>query len=128
MTAMSDYLENALVNAVLRGIPFTPPTNLYLALYTSDPTDANTGVEVSGGGYARQKITFSAPNNGASSSTEDILFPVSTAAWGTITHVGIMSAVTSGNLLFYGTLTNSKTIAASDQLKVAAGDITVTLT
>ena len=56
--AVSDYLENALLNHVFRGVAYTAPTAIYLALYTSDPTDANTGTEVSSGGYARQQVTF----------------------------------------------------------------------
>ena len=127
MSQMSDYLENALVNAVLRNQAFTSPATVYLALYTSDPTDAKTGTEVSGGGYVRQAITFNAPTNGATPSAADVLFPIASASWGTVTHIGILDASTVGNLLFYGALTNSKTIAANDQLKVAAGDITVAL-
>jgi len=128
MTAMSDYLENALVNATLRGIPYNAPTTVYLSLFTSDPTDAKTGTEVTGGGYARQAITFAAPSNGASASSADVLFPVATAGWGTVTHIAIFDASTAGNMLYYGPLLTTKSIATNDQLKVAAGDITVTLT
>lgn len=124
---MSDYLENALVNAVLRGTTYTSPTTVYIGLFTSDPTDAKTGTEVTGGAYARQAITFGAPTNGVSYSSADVLFPVATASWGTVTHIGIFDAATSGNLLFHGTLTNTKTIAADDQLKIVAGNVNVTL-
>ena len=127
MSAMSNYLENALVNAVLRGTSYTSPTSVYLGLFTSNPTDAGTGTEVSGGAYARKAITFSAPSDGVSTSSADVLFPLATAAWGTVTHIGIFDALTGGNLLFHGTLTNSKTIAADDQLKIAAGDVGITL-
>ena len=127
MAAMSNYLENALVNAVLRGTNYTSPSAVYLALFTSDPTDAGTGTEVSGGAYARKAITFGAPSDGVAVSSADVLFPVATASWGTITHIGIYDALTGGNLLFHGVLTNSKTIAADDQLKIAAGDVSITL-
>lgn len=127
MAAMSDYLENALLNSTLRGQAWTAPAAVYLALYTSDPTDAKTGTEVSGGAYARQVITFNAPTSGVSATAADVLFPIATAGWGTITHFGILDASTVGNLLYHGALTSSKTIATSDQLKVAAGDISVTL-
>jgi len=127
MAAMSDYLENALINAVLRGTTYTSPSTVYIGLFTSDPTDAKTGTEVTGGAYARQAITFGAPTNGVSYSSADVLFPVATASWGTVTHIGIFDAATSGNLLFHGTLTNTKTIAADDQLKIVAGNVNVTL-
>lgn len=127
MAAMSDYLENAIINATLRGTAYTSPTTIYLALFTSNPTDAKTGTEVTGGGYVRQAITFNAPSNGTSVSAADVLFPVATASWGTVTHIGIMDAATAGNLLYHGTITNTKTIAADDQLKIAAGDVSITL-
>lgn len=127
MTAMSDYLENALVNATLRGQAYTAPATVYMALFTSDPTDAATGTEVTGGAYARQSMAFAAPSNGASSNSADVLFPVATAGWGTITHFAIYDAATAGNMLYYGVLTTAKAISSTDQLKVAAGDITITL-
>lgn len=127
MAAMSDYLENAIINATLRGQVWTPPATVYLALYTSDPTDAKTGTEVSGGAYARQTIAFNTPMNGASSSSVDVLFPIAIASWGTVTHIGLFDAVSAGNLLYHGALTNPKTIAIDDQLKITAGDITVSL-
>lgn len=127
MAAMSDYLENAIINATLRGMAYTSPTTVYLALYTTDPTDAKTGTEVTGGGYARQTIAFNAPSNGTAVSSADVLFPVATASWGTVTHIGIMDAPTGGNLLYHGPLTNTKTIAKDDQLKIAAGDVSITL-
>lgn len=123
----SDYLENALLNATLRGVAYTSPTTVYVALFTSDPTDAGTGTEVSGGAYARQAVTFGAPSNGTCSNSADVLFPIATAAWGTITHIAIFDAATGGNMLYSAPLTTSKTIASGDQLKVAAGDVTVSL-
>lgn len=125
--AISDYLENKLIDATLRGVAYTSPATVYLALFTSDPTDANTGVEVTGGTYARQPITFGAASNGASSNSADVMYPVATANWGTIVSVGVYDAATGGNLLYYGSLTTSKVIQTNDQLKVNAGDITVTL-
>lgn len=127
MTAMSNYLENVLVNATLRGQTYTAPTTVYLALFTSDPTDAATGTEVLNGGYDRQIITFAMPSNGAASNGADVIFPIASASWGTVTHIAIYDAQTAGNMLYYGQLTASKTIASGDQLRVAAGDITVTL-
>ena len=127
MAAMSDYLKNATLNATLRGQAWVAPTTVYLALYTSDPTPAKTGTEVNGGAYARKSITFNAPNNGVAVSSLDVLFAVATASWGTVTHIGILDAATNGNLLYYGALTNTKTIASADQLKIAAGDVSISL-
>ena len=127
MAEMSNYLENALINVTLRNTAYTAPTTVYLALYTTDPTDADTGTEVSGGSYARQSITFGAPSNGVSTNSAAIEFPQATGSWGTITHVGIRDALTTGNLLYHTPLDASKTIASGDIFKVASGSLSVTL-
>lgn len=127
MAEMSNYLENALINATLRNTAFTSPTTVYLALYTSDPTDADTGTECSGSGYARQAITFGAPSNGVSTNSAAIEYAQAGDSWGTITHVGIRDALTTGNLLYHTALDASKTIATGDVFRVAAGSLSVTL-
>jgi hypothetical protein len=127
MAEMSNFLENALINATLRNTSYTSPTTVYLALYTSDPTDADTGTEVSGGSYARQSITFGSPSNGASTNTAAIEFPQATGSWGTVAYIGIRDASTAGNLLYHTALDASKTIATGDVFRVAIGSLSVTL-
>jgi len=127
MSEMSNYLENALINATLRNTSYTSPTTVYLALYTSDPTDADTGTECSGTSYARQAITFGAPSNGVSTNSAAIEFPQAGGSWGTITHIGIRDALTTGNLLYHTPLDASKTIATGDVFRVAIGSLSVTL-
>lgn len=125
MAAASNYLENALINHVFRNVAMTSPTTVYLALFTSDPTDAGSGTEVSGGSYARQAAAFAAPSNGSASSSADINFTNMPAA--TVTHVGVYDAASLGNLLYHGALTSSKTVNAGDTFTVTAGNLTVTL-
>jgi hypothetical protein len=126
MAEMSNYLENALINATLRNTSYTSPATVYLALYTSDPTDADTGTEVTGNAYVRQAITFDAPSNGASTNSAAIEFPQATGSWGTISYIGIRDASTSGNLLFHSPLDASKAIATGDVFRVAIGSLSVT--
>ncbi len=131
MAAMSNYLENKLVDHCLRGVSFTAPTAIHVALFTADPTDANSGTEVSGGSYARAALapsttnwastggatTTTNPSNstgGATSNNVAITFPTPSGSWGTVTHFGIYDASTSGNLLFHGQLTAPKSIGATD--------------
>jgi hypothetical protein len=127
MSEMSNYLENALVNATLRNTTYTSPATVYLALYTTDPTDADTGTECTGTSYARQSITFGAPSNGVSTNSAAIEYPQAGGAWGTITHIGIRDASTAGNLLYHTPLDASKTIATGDVFRVAIGSLSVTL-
>lgn len=125
--SMSDYLETTIINHILRGTSFSSPSSRYIALYTSDPTDADTGTEVSGGSYARQACTFVAPINGVTSNSAIVAFPVATANWGTITHFGIRSAVTGGNLWYSGALTTPKEVLTDTQLQFLVGQLTVTM-
>jgi hypothetical protein len=127
MAEMSNYLENALINVTLRATAYTAPTTVYLALYTTDPTDADTGTECTGTSYARQSVTFGAPSNGVSTNSAAIEFPQAGGAWGTITHIGIRDALTVGNLLYHTPLDASKTIATGDVFRVASGSLSVTL-
>lgn len=127
MSEISNYLENALINGTLRATTFTAPAAVYVSLHTADPTDAGTGTEVSGGSYARQAATFGAPSNGASTTTADITYPQATASYGTVTHIGIFDALTTGNLLYHTPLNTSKTIDTGDIFKITSGSLTVTL-
>ena len=127
MAEFSNYLENALINAVLRNTAYTSPATVYVSLYTTDPTDADTGTEVSGGSYARTAVTFGAPSNGVSTNSADVTFPTATASWGTVTHIGIHDASTAGNLLFHTPLDTSKTIDSGDIFKITSGNLSVTL-
>lgn len=127
MTYFSNYLENALINATVRNTTFTSPATVYLGLFITDPTDANTGTEVSGGSYARQSITFASPSNGVTSNSAQITFPTATADWGTVGWIGIYDSLTSGNLLYHSPLTTSKTIANGDVFIVSSGNLTLTL-
>lgn len=127
MAEISNYLENALINGTLRATTFTAPAAVYVSLHTADPTDAGSGTEVSGGSYARQAATFGAPANGASTTTADITYPQATASYGTVTHIGIFDALTTGNLLYHSPLNTSKTIDTGDIFKITSGSLTVTL-
>jgi len=127
MAEMSNYLENALINATLRNTSYTSPATVYVGLYLTDPTDANTGTEVSGGSYARTAVTFGAPSDGASLNDAAVEFPQATASWGTVAYIGILDAATSGNLMYHTALDTSKTIDTGDIFKIAIGSLSVTL-
>jgi len=128
MAEMSNYLENALINATLRNTSYTSPTTVYVGLFTTDPTDAGTGTEISGGSYARVAVTFGAPSDGVTTNSGAVEFAQATASWGTITHIGILDALTSGNLLYHTALDVSKAIDTGDIFKIAIGSLSVTLT
>ena len=127
MAELSNYLENKLLDHVLRGTSYTSPTTVYVGLYTSDPQDDNSGTEVSGGSYARQAISVTTASGGIVTSSADVTFPQATADWGTVSHIGLLDAASSGNLLMHTGLTTSKTISTGDVLKISSGSLTASL-
>jgi hypothetical protein len=127
MAELSNYLENKLLDHVLRNESFTSPTTVYVGLYTSNPEDDNSGTEVSGGSYARQVLNVTTATGGIVTSSADVTFPQATAQWGTISHIGLLDAITSGNLLMHTALTTSKTVDADDVIKINTGSLTVQL-
>ena len=127
MAEISNYLENKLLDHVLRNTSYTSPTTVYVGLYTSNPDEGNTGTEVSGGSYARQALSVTTASGGIVTSSADVTFPQATSNWGTISHIGLLDALTSGNLLMYTALTTSKAIDSGDVLKIASGSLTASI-
>jgi hypothetical protein len=129
MAEMSNYLENALLNATLNATTYTAPATVYVSLWTTDPTDAGSGTEVSGGSYARTAVSFATASgtSGNVLNDADVTFPTATASWGTVGWIGINDAATSGNLLYHTALDTSKTIDSGDIFKISTGNLSVTL-
>jgi hypothetical protein len=147
MSAASNYLEAKLLDHTLRyGVaPYVAPTTLYLALFTSAIDSATTSANLEAGttstnevattgstAYARAPVTFSAAtgtNPTSSATAATVTFDPATASWGTVTHIAVMDGATrgSGNVLFYGTVTVSKTIDSGDTFQVTAGNLTISL-
>jgi len=123
MSEISDYLEDALLNHVLRNVALTSPTTVYLALFTSDPMDDGSGTEVSGSGYARQPIAFGAPSGGIVANTAAESFTASGGNFGTVSHAALFDAVTGGNLLFHTPLDASEVVNDGGTLTFAIGDV-----
>lgn len=125
MSAMSDYLENEILDHILGTGSYTAPAAVYVGLSTGSFADDNSGTELSGNGYARVAATFSAAASGTTSNSAAIEFSAATGSWGTVSHFGIFDASTAGNLLIHGAFTASKVIASGDILKISAGDLDV---
>jgi hypothetical protein len=126
MSAMSDYLENEILDHILGTGAYTSPGTVYIGLSTGSFGDDNSGTELSGSGYARQSAAFDAASGGTTDNSAAIEFPAATGSWGTVSHFGIFDASSSGNLLIHGAFTSSKTITTGDILRIAAGDLDVT--
>ena len=133
MGSFSDFLEVELLDHVFMKGAYTPPTNIYVALCTADPTDAGTGstiTEPSGGSYARVSTSgtdWDAAAAGATANATAIEFTQATGNWGTITHFALVDAASAGNMLGHGTLSSSKAVDSGDTAKFAIGELDVTL-
>tara|TARA_B100000989_G_scaffold156827_1_gene117118 strand:- start:345 stop:731 length:387 start_codon:yes stop_codon:yes gene_type:complete len=126
--SFSNYLEDAVLNHVFGSGSgtYTPASTLYVALFTSAPSDTGGGTEVSGGGYARQTGTFTT-SSGTASNDSAIEYPTATADYGTVVAMGIFDASSGGNLLAYGTLTVSKNVSSGDVLRFNASAVNISL-
>ena len=130
MAALSDHAEALLLDWLMTTGTATRPTNWYVALYTLAPSDSGGGTEVSGGGYARQSVTFdaAATPGGTTSNNNVVQFTASGANYGTVTHIGIHSASSgSGNLLWHGAMTASRVVNDGDTLEFSVGNIDLTI-
>jgi hypothetical protein len=141
MANMSDYLENKVIDWIIRAQAFSPPSPVYVALFTVTPSDSGGGTEVAGNNYARVAVTSSLANwagtqgsgtttastgtNGTTSNNAQINFPTPSASWGTVVAIGIFDALTNGNLLFWGPLTINKVINNGDVVDFPAATLTI---
>lgn len=141
MAAMSDYLEKAVLDHVLNNVALTSPTNVYVALFDANCSLAKleTGTdltdEITGGSYARVVGPFGAATLGAGTSANDQLieFTQASADWdtggGIVTYVAIMDGDVeeAGNVLYYGALSQAKTVNSGDTFKFSIGDLIVSM-
>ena len=126
MAGFSDYLENKVLSYVFSGGSFSQPGTKYLALYTTAPTDAGGGTELSGSAYARQSCAFTTTGAQATNSSA-VEWPTATGSWGTVVAVGVFDQNSGGNLLAWNNLTASKTISTGDVFRINAGDLDIDL-
>lgn len=144
MSNASNRLENLILDHVFRSATWSPPANLYLALYTAAPGDAGGGTEVTGGSYARKSLTpgdtlFEATQGGttgASSGTSNvtrnaaaILFsPSPSADWGAVTHWALHDHATLDQPMVWGAFSSTWTINSGNTVQLDAGTLVVTIT
>jgi len=141
MSALSNSIENKLLDHSLGTASYSAPASVYIGLFTSDPSTGSTsenleaGImtnEVSGGSYARQVATFNAASGGSASTSATVTFPTATANWGTITHVAVIDSdqtdsAGQGEVIYYGLLDTAKIIETGDTFQITTGNLTITL-
>ena len=130
MTAMSNYAEDKTLDHSLGTAAWTAPSAIYVGLFLTgnDPTDANTGTEITGNGYARVAATFTAAAGGTTSNNAAVTFAAASGGnWGEVSFVGLYDAASGGNLIYHGAVTTPKTIEDGDTFSIATGSLTISL-
>jgi len=77
---------------------------VYVGLFTTLPSKDFNGIEVSGGGYKRQPVSFIVISEAGGSiaiNSEKVEFPKATTDWGVIRGCGIFDKETDGNLIAF---------------------------
>ena len=127
--SFTDFTEDLVLNWLLTTNTATRPTQWYVGLFTTATGETGGGTEVSGGAYVREAASFSVSGTDPTSAvnTAAIEFPTASANWGTITHIGLFDAATSGNMLVHAPLDVAKAIGTGDVFRIPAGDLEITL-
>ena len=145
MSAMTNYLEDALINFILRDNPsddfVKPGANIYVGLiayYDAAVCEAGTLTQeavltAKGGAYARVQKTgvgqlhWDDPDGGGATANKTaITFPTATADWGHVSGVIVVDASTAGNVLLHGALTTPREVKNGDVFKFNIGDLDIT--
>ena len=126
MSAASNYAETLALTYLLTTGSATRPTSWYVGLFTTNPTDAGSGTEVSGNNYSRKAVSFTVTNDTATNSAT-VTFDPASGSWGTIGWIGIYDNTSGGNLLFHGAVTVSKQIDSGDTFQISSSNLTITM-
>lgn len=130
----SNYYISKLLNQFFNATAFSFPSPIFFALWTSTLTAASTGAtagEAAYTGYARVSVTANTTNFPTSSGGAAIQNGTA-ITWGansggapeTETFVAILDASTSGNILYWGSIT-STTINVGDTPQINVNGLTV---
>ena len=116
MSAMSNYLENEILDHVLGTGAYTHPSQVYIGLATASFGEGNTGTELSGNGYARQAINFSAASGGTTSNNANVDFPAATASWNSVSHYAFSFSSVNNFIKKYINLSLKEIVFMNDKI------------
>lgn len=136
MSAASDYLEDKLIDLVLRAQAFTPPAKTWVALHTAAPGDtgANEVPTTTWPAYVRQDAAkggaqtaaWTNRGDGTAQNALQLLYAMydGTAPL-TVTHFSLWDAQTGGNMLVQAQLAANRTVNPGDVFVVDVNKLTV---
>jgi hypothetical protein len=131
----SDGMENSILDHVLGGGNYTRVSTVWIALSTTQPTEAGSFTEpTSATAYLRVPMANTAANwpaaaGGIKQNGAVVAFPEATGAgWGTVSHFAIMNDAALGGptMMAWGQLALSKLVSAGDGPQFKVGSLAVT--
>jgi hypothetical protein len=127
MANLSTYTKNALVTWAAGVTSMPASATVYLALFNGDPTSGGSDITstVTTGRLALSTMTTSSAGARASTNGSALVFTTSALAGGTWTYLAAYDAATTGNLLWYKSVT-STSISTGNHVEIAAGDLDIT--
>ena len=128
MANTTPYLQEQLLNSILRAIPYPSPKQVYLGLFVESSGQQNGLAEVQLQDYKRQAITFHAPNDGKVDNLAEIRFGPALTDWGRIMALGIFDVLKGGNTLLISPLKKGLTVEEGSTLIFEANKVTIALT
>lgn len=127
MGSLTDYAEKKVLNNLVGQDTFAS-VSMWVGLFTTAPSDASGGTEVSGGNYARKSSgTWTSATAGLVANAAVITFATASAAWGTVSHFALLDDSSTGNMVAWSTLTASRDVATSDVASFAVGSLTMAI-
>jgi hypothetical protein len=129
----SQYYISKLLNQMFNATSYSFPGTLYFALWTSTLSASSTGStsgETAYTSYARVGVANNTTNYSTSASGSSttnstaITFAANTGSASTITYVMIVDASSTGNMIYFGSIT-STTINAGDTPQMNSSALTV---
>lgn len=129
--ALTNFAEAALLNHLLGGVTYTPPSNIYFACFTSAASDATPGSEPAANtGYERVMVgnsLTSFPSSTAQSKSLNVQLDFNQAVGnqGPIVGIGAFDAATSGHLLARWEFDQPVSVLTGNALSLPAGSLSL---
>jgi hypothetical protein len=121
MASATNYLRTKIGAHTLKNTPYTSPSVVYVALFTTAVNVSGGGTEVTGGSYARGAISFTETDPGR---FENGSMSIANMPETTVVGLGIMDAATGGNMLYFINF-SAVSVAASATYPINANTLTI---
>jgi hypothetical protein len=126
------YGRKAVLDHFLGRVSYAFPTNVYMGLSTSDPTELGSMAgELTETGYARIEISALMSDavlaSGQIANSAEITFGPAGEDWPEVTHGFIADSATigAGNMIYFGPAVTSRTVNSGDDFPIRVGQLTI---